>query len=60
MEETDWGFTHFMKLAQLIDPTKGYIKDDRLMINVEIELVKELQVGNWSGYWNYDSKKETG
>eukprot|EP01111_Echinosteliopsis_oligospora_P012912 TRINITY_DN4502_c0_g1_i1.p1 TRINITY_DN4502_c0_g1~~TRINITY_DN4502_c0_g1_i1.p1 ORF type:complete len:1110 (+),score=317.42 TRINITY_DN4502_c0_g1_i1:80-3409(+) len=61
-EETDWGFTHFMRLAQLYDPRSGFIKDDRIEINIEVESLKEIPPGGLSGYhyYNYDSKKETG
>lgn len=39
----------------------GFLKDDRLIINVEVELLKDMPTANtqW-GYWNVDSKKETG
>eukprot|EP00026_Physarum_polycephalum_P001323 Phypoly_transcript_01324.p1 GENE.Phypoly_transcript_01324~~Phypoly_transcript_01324.p1 ORF type:complete len:1117 (+),score=280.10 Phypoly_transcript_01324:120-3353(+) len=56
-ESSDWGFTQFMKLNALHDPRLGYLKDDRLIVIVEVELLKEDKSG-W--YWNLDSKKETG
>lgn len=60
-EETDWGFTHFMKLALMQEQKNSYLKDDILVIVVEVEHLKDLpQYNNMANYWNYDSKKETG
>jgi ubiquitin carboxyl-terminal hydrolase 7 len=56
-ESSDWGFTQFMKLSALHDPRLGYLKDDKLVVIIEVELLKEDKSGF---YWNLDSKKETG
>ena len=55
-ESTDWGFTGFMKLQLLHDPRSGYLKDDKLIVNVEVELIKDER----SSWYYLDSKKETG
>lgn len=46
-----------MKLASLHDQRLGYLKDDKLIVTVEVELLKDERSGY---YWNLDSKKETG
>ncbi|XP_057431970.1 ubiquitin C-terminal hydrolase 12-like isoform X2 [Lotus japonicus] len=52
--ESDWGFTSFMPLGELYDPSRGYLVNDTLLIEAEV-LVRRIV-----DYWNYDSKKETG
>ncbi|CAM0883473.1 unnamed protein product [Alopecurus aequalis] len=52
--ESDWGFTSFMPLMELYDPSKGYIVNDQCIIEAEVA------VRRMTDYWNYDSKKETG
>ncbi|VAH64436.1 unnamed protein product [Triticum turgidum subsp. durum] len=52
--ESDWGFTSFMPLIDLYDPSKGYIVNDQCIIEAEVAVRKIVD------YWNYDSKKETG
>ncbi|CAI8597772.1 unnamed protein product [Vicia faba] len=52
--ESDWGFTSFMPLGELYDPSRGYLVNDTLIIEAEV-LVRKIV-----DYWNYDSKKETG
>lgn len=52
--ESDWGFTSFMPLSDLYDPSRGYIMNDNLLIEAEVAVRKVLD------YWSYDSKKETG
>ncbi|GMY24152.1 ubiquitin carboxyl-terminal hydrolase 12-like, partial [Fagus crenata] len=52
--ESDWGFTSFMPLGELYDPTRGYIVNDSVIIEAEV-LVRRVV-----DYWTYDSKKETG
>ena len=52
--ESDWGFTSFMPLSELYDPTRGYLVNDTLQIEAEVAVRKVLD------YWSYDSKKETG
>ncbi|XP_037414267.1 ubiquitin carboxyl-terminal hydrolase 13-like isoform X2 [Triticum dicoccoides] len=52
--ESDWGFTSFMPLIDLYDPSKGYIVNDQCIIEAEVAVRKIVD------YWNYDSKNETG
>ncbi|KAM0883676.1 hypothetical protein ACQ4PT_031462 [Festuca glaucescens] len=52
--ESDWGFTSFMPLMDLYDPSKGYIVNDQCIIEAEVAVRRMMD------YWNYDSKKETG
>ncbi|KAK8504388.1 hypothetical protein V6N13_025065 [Hibiscus sabdariffa] len=52
--ESDWGFTSFMPLSDLYDPSKGYIVNDTVVVEAEVVVRKILD------YWSYDSKKETG
>ena len=52
--ESDWGFTSFMPLGELYDPTRGYLVNDTLVVEAEV-LVRRIV-----DYWTYDSKKETG
>ncbi|XP_061338183.1 ubiquitin C-terminal hydrolase 12-like [Gastrolobium bilobum] len=46
--ESDWGFTSFMPLGELHDPSRGYLVNDTLV--VEARIVD----------WTYDSKKGIG
>ncbi|KAG6770282.1 hypothetical protein POTOM_025959 [Populus tomentosa] len=52
--ESDWGFTSFMPLSELYDPSRGYLVNDTVVIEAEVAVRKLLD------YWSYDSKKETG
>ncbi|KAL6199593.1 hypothetical protein ACLB2K_029377 [Fragaria x ananassa] len=52
--ESDWGFTSFMPLGELYDPSRGYLVNDAVIIEAEV-LVRRVV-----DYWTYDSKKETG
>lgn len=52
--ESDWGFTSFMPLGELYDPSRGYLVNDVLVVEAEV-LVRRIV-----DYWTYDSKKETG
>ena len=33
-KENDWGFSHFMAWNEVLDPEKGYIKDDSIILEV--------------------------
>lgn len=33
-KENDWGFSHFMLWQDVLDPDKGYIKDDSITLEV--------------------------
>ncbi|MCO5606522.1 hypothetical protein L7F22_060710 [Adiantum nelumboides] len=52
--ESDWGFTSFMSLHDLYDPTRGYLMNDTLVVEADVNVRK------MADYWAYDSKKETG
>ncbi|KAH9610514.1 hypothetical protein KSS87_011420 [Heliosperma pusillum] len=52
--ESDWGFTSFMALSELYDPSRGYLVNDTIIIEAEVAVRKIVD------YWSYDSKKETG
>ncbi|KAL9230836.1 hypothetical protein vseg_006133 [Gypsophila vaccaria] len=52
--ENDWGFTSFMPLSDLYDPSRGYLANDTVVIEAEVA------VRRVTDYWSYDSKKETG
>ncbi|XP_071724794.1 ubiquitin C-terminal hydrolase 12-like isoform X2 [Rutidosis leptorrhynchoides] len=52
--ESDWGFTSFMPLSDVYDPSRGYLVNDTLLVEAEVIVRKVLD------YWSYNSKKETG
>ncbi|KAK8918564.1 Ubiquitin carboxyl-terminal hydrolase 13 [Platanthera zijinensis] len=52
--ESDWGFTSFMPLGDLYDPSRGFLVNDTCVIGAEVVIRRVLD------QWNYDSKKETG
>ncbi|XP_010519993.1 PREDICTED: ubiquitin carboxyl-terminal hydrolase 12-like isoform X2 [Tarenaya hassleriana] len=54
VRESDWGFTSFMPLSELYDPSRGYLVNDTVVVEAEVAVRKVLD------YWSYDSKKETG
>ncbi|CAL9089521.1 unnamed protein product [Musa textilis] len=52
--ESDWGFTSFMSLSELYDPSRGYLVNETCVIEAEVAVRRLID------YWSYDSKKETG
>nr|DAD47220.1 TPA_asm: hypothetical protein HUJ06_017157 [Nelumbo nucifera] len=52
--ESDWGFTSFMPLSELYDPSRGYLVNDTCIVEAEVAVRRVVD------YWTYDSKKETG
>ncbi|KAL9242538.1 hypothetical protein vseg_016528 [Gypsophila vaccaria] len=52
--ESDWGFTSFMPLSELYDPSRGYLANDTVVVEAEVAVRRVMD------YWAYDSKKETG
>lgn len=52
--ENDWGFTSFMPLGELFDPSRGYLVNDTCIVEAEVAVYKTTDP------WVYDSKKETG
>jgi len=59
-ESSDWGFTQFMKLTQLYDQRMGFLKDDKLVVNVEVELLKDIPYSPYGYYTPVDYRKEFG
>jgi len=35
-QESDWGFTSFIRLGKLHDPRRGYLMNDTLVVEVEV------------------------
>ncbi|KAJ9600814.1 hypothetical protein L9F63_001026, partial [Diploptera punctata] len=52
-KENDWGFSHFMSWQDVLDPEKGFIKEDS--ITLEVHVVADAPHGV-----SWDSKKHTG
>lgn len=54
VRESDWGFTSFMPLQDLYDPSRAFLVNDTLVVEADVNVRKVVD------YWAYDSKKETG
>lgn len=52
-KENDWGFSHFHNWSDIVDPEKGWIKDDS--ITLEVYVLADAPHGV-----SWDSKKHTG
>ncbi|ELT89456.1 hypothetical protein CAPTEDRAFT_149911 [Capitella teleta] len=52
-KENDWGFSHFISWNDLLDPERGYIKDDS--VTLEVNVIADAPHGV-----SWDSKKHTG
>ncbi|XVE68546.1 hypothetical protein DITRI_Ditri09bG0076600 [Diplodiscus trichospermus] len=52
--ESDWGFTSFMPLGELYDPSRGFLVNDTCVVEADVAVRKVAD------YWSHDSKKETG
>lgn len=52
-KENDWGFSHFMTWEDILDPEKGFIKDDSIILEVFVQADAPHGV-------SWDSKKHTG
>uniref|UniRef100_A0A146KS22 Ubiquitin carboxyl-terminal hydrolase 7 n=1 Tax=Lygus hesperus TaxID=30085 RepID=A0A146KS22_LYGHE len=52
-KENDWGFSHFLGWNEVLDPEKGYIKDDSIILEVQVSADAPHGVC-------WDSKKHTG
>jgi len=52
--ESDWGFTSFMPLSELYDPSRGYLVNDTVVVEAEVSFRRMVD------YEAHDSKKETG
>ena len=35
-KENDWGFSNFMFMNEILDPSKGYVKDDCIILEVYV------------------------
>lgn len=52
-KENDWGFSNFITMTDLLDPEKGYVKDDSITLEVYVKADAPHGV-------SWDSKKHTG
>ncbi|XP_047333401.1 ubiquitin C-terminal hydrolase 12-like isoform X2 [Impatiens glandulifera] len=52
--ESDWGFTSFMPLSELYDPSRGFLVNDTVIIEADVAVRRVVD------YFSHDSKKETG
>ncbi|KAI3419919.1 Ubiquitinyl hydrolase 1 [Psidium guajava] len=52
--ESDWGFTSFMHLSELYNPSRGFLVNDTCVVEADVEVRRVVD------YWSHDSKKETG
>ncbi|KAF8694589.1 hypothetical protein HU200_038118 [Digitaria exilis] len=52
--ESDWGFTSFMPLSELYDPSRGYLVNDTVVVEAQVAVRRMVD------YWTYDSRKDTG
>lgn len=52
-KENDWGFSHFMNWNEVLDPERGYCKDDTITLEVHVNAEAPHGV-------SWDSKKHTG
>ncbi|XP_023345461.1 ubiquitin carboxyl-terminal hydrolase 7 isoform X1 [Eurytemora carolleeae] len=52
-KENDWGFSHYMSWNDVLDPEKGFIKDDTVIFEVKVNADAPHGV-------SWDSKKHTG
>lgn len=52
-KENDWGFSHFMSWTDVLETEKGYIKNDKIILEVHVQAEAPHGV-----FW--DSKKHTG
>ncbi|XP_074593603.1 ubiquitin-specific protease 7 isoform X2 [Brevipalpus obovatus] len=52
-KENDWGFSHFAAWNDILDPEKGYVKDDSIILEVWVAADAPHGV-------SWDSKKHTG
>ena len=46
LEEIDWGFTSFMKWDEVLNPDRGYIKNDTITVEVQMEAEPSQGVSN--------------
>jgi len=53
LKENDWGFTQFMSYADIMDPLKGFCKDDTIILEVSVKADVPHGI-------QWDSKRYTG
>jgi len=49
-KENDWGFSHFMTWQDVLDPDRGFIKDDSITLEVRNIL---LPINIFERYYNF-------
>lgn len=59
-DESDWGFTRFISMADLLDGPHHLVENDSIRITTIIRVVKDPNGILWHNFVNYDSKKVTG
>ncbi|KAJ1951323.1 ubiquitin-specific protease ubp15, partial [Linderina pennispora] len=63
-DESDWGFTRFMGLRQLMTPTDAdtpaLLENNRVRISAYVRVIKDTTGVLWHNFHNYDSRKQTG
>ena len=52
-KENDWGFTQFVSLHEIMDPSLGFLENDALKLKVKIKV-------EHPDSYLYNSKRETG
>ncbi|KAF9601341.1 hypothetical protein IFM89_019073 [Coptis chinensis] len=43
LRESDWGFTSFMPLNNLCDPSRGFLVDDTLIVGAEVDVSEVVE-----------------
>ncbi|KAJ1988497.1 ubiquitin-specific protease ubp15 [Coemansia sp. RSA 1358] len=63
-EETDWGFTRFVEIRDLITPidedTPPLLEKSRVRISAFVRVIKDPLGVLWHNFFNYNSRKNTG
>ncbi|KAL5594772.1 hypothetical protein BROUX41_001686 [Berkeleyomyces rouxiae] len=63
-EESDWGFTRFIEIRKLVNPSsetlRPFLEDDATNITAYVRIVEDETGVLWHSLNNYDSKTETG
>ncbi|KAL2889523.1 putative ubiquitin carboxyl-terminal hydrolase 5 [Ceratocystis lukuohia] len=63
-DESDWGFTRFIEIRKLVNPSsealRPFLEDDTTNITAYVRIVEDETGVLWHNLNNYDSKVETG
>ncbi|CAJ2508114.1 Uu.00g093000.m01.CDS01 [Anthostomella pinea] len=64
-EESDWGFTRFLELRKMFQPSwensdRPLVENESCNITAYVRIVEDETGVMWHNFQNYDSKKETG